>query len=292
VVKMLNYAAGAIKVVGLLADDKAIHTAGGTITQTNGLNADCYTAASNLQTTINGYVAAEQPLRGIIGCTSYTGVAANLTNMTTGSNNRVGFFLGDTQIYDATYTSSAIGLLLGRIATIPVQRKISRVLDGPRSNNAAYLGSTPILCTTADVATIGGKGFMTFIAYANRSGFFFSGDPMLTATTDDYQLLCRGRVIDKAHVIAYQTYLNQVDNDVPVKTDGSGQLDPNYSQWMQNLVLQQLVTTMQKAGEITNADCYIDPTQNVVSTNMVIIVLKIRPKAYSSTIVVNLGFEQ
>ena len=54
VVKLLNFAAGAIKVVGLLADDAAIHTGGGTITITNGMNADCYTAASNLKTTITG----------------------------------------------------------------------------------------------------------------------------------------------------------------------------------------------------------------------------------------------
>src|ERR1035437_4853731 len=47
--KLLDFAAGKIKVLGLISDDVAIAAAGGTITVTSGLNADIYTAASNMR---------------------------------------------------------------------------------------------------------------------------------------------------------------------------------------------------------------------------------------------------
>jgi uncharacterized protein (UPF0333 family) len=298
VVKLLNYAAGTIKVVGIVADDKRIATDGGAITITNGMNADVYTAASNLKTTINGYAAVQQPLRGIIGGTSYASVPANLTNMTTGSNNRVAIVIGNTEVYDsgtygaaAAYGSAAVGLCLGTIATRKVQQKISRVRSGPLSNTTCYLGTVPVLCTTADINTISGKGFICFAAYAQKSGFFWKSDPMLTATTDDYKFLAYGRVIDKAQIITYRTYLEEVDDDLPLNTDGSETMQPTFVAYLQNLVIQQIEATMKVNGEITSVDCFIDPAQNVVTNSQVNIVVKVRPKGYASNIVISLGFE-
>jgi hypothetical protein len=293
VVKLLNFAAGAVKVVGLLSDDKAIVAASGTVTVTNGLNADVYTAAASLKTTINGYVAAKQPLRGLIGGTSYNGVPANLVNETTGtSNNRVGIVIGDTQIYDATNGSAAMGLLLGRIASIPVQRKISRVRDGSLSNIAAYLGSVALLCTNADIATISGKGFITFTAYAQKSGFFWQGDQMLTATTDDYCLLAHGRIIDKVSSIAYQTFLNEVDDEIPINADGSGTMVATFSTWLQQQIIDQINNSMTKGKEISAVACRIDPAQNVISNSQVNVVLSITPVGYATAIVISLGFSK
>lgn len=289
VVKLLNAAAGRIKVVGLLADDKAINTAGGTITITNGMNADVYTAASNLLTTINLYVAAKQPLRGLIGCTSYAGTASALTNMRTGSNNRVGFVIGDTMIHDATYGSAAMGLCLGTIAAIPVQRKLSRVRNLPLSSATAYLGSVALLCTNADINTISGKGFITFTTYAQKSGFFWQGDPMLTSTTDDYSSLAHGRIIDKAFIIAYLTYLEQVDDEIQINDDGTGTMVSTFVAWLQQLIIDAIGNTMGVKKEISGIDCVIDPAQNVLISNEVDIVIRVRPVGYSTDIEISLG---
>lgn len=202
--KLLDYAAGKIKVLGLLSDDVAIDDAGGTITITNGLNASVYTAASNMRITAAAYFAAEKPFRCIIGGTSYSGTPASLTDETSGTtNNRTAVLIGDT----VSGASACIGLLLGVISSIPVQRKISRVRTGALTNTSAFLNTTPLESAGTDAAIIAGKGYITFTNYPNVSGYYFSGDPMLTATTDDYGMLARGRVIDKAHILAYTTLL-------------------------------------------------------------------------------------
>jgi Protein of unknown function (DUF2586) len=140
------------------------------------------------------YFEAEQPFRAIIGGTSYSGVASALNDETDGTtNNRTAILIGDT----VTGAAACIGLLLGVISSIPVQRKISRVRTGALTNTAAYVGTSTIETAGAGtLSIIAGKGYITFITYPNVSGYFFSGDPMLTATTDDYSMLARGRVID------------------------------------------------------------------------------------------------
>jgi hypothetical protein len=290
-VALLNFAQGAIKVLGILADDAAVHTAGGTVTISNGLNADVYTAASNIAVTAQSYFAQQWPFRAIIGGSSYSGTASALTTVNSGTtNNRSAILIGDTLSYNATYSSAAIGLLLGKIASIPVQRKISRVKDGALTNTSVYLHTSAYAGTGYDNVTIAGKGFITFTQYANVSGFFFSGDPMLTATTDDYCMLARGRVIDKAQILAYATYIQEVDDEIPTAVDGT--IDPGFAKYLQQQVINQISNTMVAQSECSGVDCYIDPGQNILSTNTLNIVLKVRPVGYSTYINISLGFEQ
>ena len=289
--KLLDYAAGAIKVVGLISDDVAIVGGGGSITVTTGLNADVYTAAANLKTTINTYVAAQQPLRGIIGGTSYSGVPANLVNETSGtSNNRVAILIGDTISYDATYSSAAIGLLLGTIAGIPVQRKISRVKTGALSNITAFLKTTALTLTSGDPATIAGKGFITFKMYAQKAGFFWSSDPMCTVTTDDFAMLAHGRIVDKAHRLIYAFLVDEVDNEVPSLPDGT--IDPGYAKDLEAKISGKtgvITVNMTDLGNCSGSSSFVDPAQNIVSTSTLNVNVTVDALGYSTTINVNLG---
>jgi hypothetical protein len=170
-----------------------------------------------------------------------------------------------------------------------VQVKVSRVKDGPLTNTTAYLKTTPLASTSNDAVTIAGKHFITWVTYPNVSGFFFSADPMLCATTDDYWFLARGRVIDKAHVIAYTTFVNEVDDDIP--TIEGGKPSPGFAKWLEQQIINQISDTMLANGEISGVNCFIDPEQNVITTSTLNVVLKIRPKGYLTYINVSLGFE-
>ena len=284
--KLLDFAGGLIKVLGFLSDDTAIAAAGGTITVMNGLNEDVYTAASNMAIMAAAYFAAEKPFRCVIGGSHYSGVSSSLTNETSGTtNNRTAILVGDT----VSGVSACIGLLLGVVSSIPVQRKISRVRTGALTNTEAYLGTTALESTGGDAGIIAGKGFITFITYPNVSGYFFSGDPMLTATTDDYSMLSRGRVIDKAHILAYTTFVQEVDDEVPVNTDGT--LDAGFCKWLSQQIVNQVNNTMTANKEISSVSCYIDPSQNILSTNTLNVSLSITPVGYATDIEITLGFE-
>jgi hypothetical protein len=287
--KLLDFAGGKIKVLGLLSDDTAIVSAGGSVSLVDSLNKDVYIAAANMQLMARTYFQAEKPFRAIIGGTSYTGDATALADETNGTtNNRTAILIGDT---DVTYSSNSacVGLLLGVISSIPVQRKISRVRTGALTNTAAYVGDTTIEATGGSMGVIARRGFITFTTYPNVSGYFFSGDPMCTATTDDYCMLARGRVIDKAHVLAYTTFVQEVDDEIPVNTDGT--LDAGFCKWLEQQIVNQVNNTMTANKEISSVSCFIDPVQNILSTNLLNVVLKIVPVGYATNIEISLGFE-
>ncbi|MGN6568234.1 MAG: DUF2586 family protein [Flavipsychrobacter sp.] len=282
-IKLLNFAAGKIKVLGIMTDDTAVYPGGTGLTTTAGINDDVYTAAGDMQTLAEQFFDQETPFRAVIGGTSYTGTATALTDMTTHNYNRVAILIGDT----ASGSAAAIGLLLGRLAVIPVQRKISRVKTGALTNTTAYIGSTSA-DKYIDTSVLNDKAFITFRTFPNKSGFYFTGDPTCTNTTDDFDTIARGRVIDKAHILAYATYVEEVDNEVPVNTDGT--LNAGYCKYLEQQIINQVNLTMTANNEVSGVDCFIDPTQNVLATNTVNVVLKITPVGYSSQINVTLGF--
>jgi hypothetical protein len=284
-IKLLDYAGGKIKVLGLVSDDVAIATGGGTIVTASGLNTDVYTAAANMGEMAAAYFQQHKPIRTIIGGTSFTGVAGDLSDMASGtSNNRTAILIGDTQ----AGAGACVGLALGVISSIPVQRKLSRVRSGALTNGHAYAGSISMESDAATFGVIANNGFITFTTYANTSGYFFSGDPMCTATTDDYSMLARGRVIDKAHILAYTTFVQVVDDEVPVNTDGT--LDAGFCKWLSQQIVNQVNNTMTANKEISSISCYIDPAQNILSTNQLSVVLNIVPVGYATNIEVVLGF--
>ncbi|MBA3828688.1 MAG: hypothetical protein H0X33_07110 [Taibaiella sp.] len=189
-VKLLNYAGGVIRLLGIAIDDTQV----GTITVTNGLNADVYTALASMQAMATTYFGQQTPFRAVIGGTSFSGTATALTNQTTNASNRVSIVIGDTI---STGPNAAVGLLLGRLSAIPVQRKVSRVKTGQLTTLAAYINGTDAAKYTS-TATVHDRGYITFRTFSGKSGYFFTGDDTCKAATDDYNVLARGRVIDKA----------------------------------------------------------------------------------------------
>jgi hypothetical protein len=170
-----------------------------------------------------------------------------------------------------------------------VQRKISRVEDGPIQALEGYVGGDVITDIPYDLPEIAGKGYITFKKYPHLSGIFFSGDPMATLDTDDYKMLARGRVIDKAHVQAYKTFVLKVDGEVPVDP-ATGKMDALYCKQLEQDIENQINLTMTQKSEISGVTAFVDPNQNVLANSEVAISLGVVPVGYSSTIVVALGF--
>lgn len=277
---LLDYAQGKIRVLGIMQDDNVIEA-----TVDNGINELCYTAATKLNALAAIYADYQKPFRGIVGATSYNGVAGDLNDLTAGDLKRVGVVLGST----TGDLEAALGLLLGSIANQPVQRKVSRVKNGSLPITKACIGEERVEDIPGQAAAIAVKGFITFTVYPQNAGYYWQGDPMATATTDDYSALARGRVIDKAHIVAYKTYLTELDDEVPVDV-ATGKLAPEYIGYMKSKIENALNIGMRDRGEIVQATAYINPDQNVLSTNIIEIALGIVPYGYSTEINVTLGF--
>lgn len=214
-----------------------------------------------------------------------------LRDLTEERYSRVCVVLGDTS---ANSAGSCVGTLLGRIATVPVQRNIGRVKDGALGATVMYVGDKKTEESGSSIASIHEKGYIIARKHVGRSGYYFADDPMACSPTDDYAHLTSRRVIDKAYRIAYDTMLEELLDELELNADGTLQhgVVKSWQQSLENAINRQMTAY----GELSASDgegckCYIDSTQDVVSTSRIVVTLQVRPHGYSRYIDVNLGFE-
>lgn len=261
-----------------------------TPTVTEGLDPDVFTALPKAQALADyAAVSLYAPLFFILEGRAFSG-ASSLRDLSSSAYNRVGIFIGDVE---ASSKNAAVGVIAGRIASVPVQRNIGRVASGALAPDKFYLGATLVDDSMTDVETIYEKGYITPRIYAGLAGYYFTDDRLAVVPTDDYAHLTARRSADKAARIAYLTLLNFLLDEIAVNTDGTMQ-QPVLKSW-QAAVETAVDAQMTAAGELSVVDgsgCrfFIDPTQNVLATSKVEGSLRIRPYGYARDIVANIGF--
>lgn len=278
-VKLLNFATGRIRL--LITYFKA--PGGYTLVTTNGIDDDVYDAITNAQVLAEAYAANITPLRVLLEGREFTGTTSALTDLNTLTKNRSAVLIGGT----LNDKSCSTGLAMGMAASLPVQRKISRVQNGSLPINAAYVG-TALVDTFSGIGAIHDKGFITIRKFPTQGGYFFSSDHMAAGATDDYYLLARGRVIDKAQVLTYGVYVQEVDNDVILIA--GGKLDPGVIAYLQNKIEEEIKDSMVAKGECSDVIAFIDPNQDIITNNELNLSVTLLGVGYLGNITVNLGF--
>lgn len=224
---------------------------------------------------------------------AFSGNASELASLATMEYNRVGVVIGDTA---SGSKNACMGVVAGRIASVPVQRKISRVKDGAVKPLAVYIGTR--LAETADVETIHEKGYITFRTFVGRTGYYIADDNLATGATDDYRALSNRRVIDKAYRVAYNTLLDALNDEVPIASDGT--LSPAWCTAVKSDVEQAVVSQMTANGNLgndpgdandTGVACSIDYRQQILATSQLAVGLRVKPNGYAKYIDVELGFK-
>lgn len=277
--KLLADASGKIRIMGF------VKKSGTGETITNGLDADVDLATVKAQALAEDYASRFFPVRCIISGNKFNGTVADLKDYTNSELNKVSILLANT---DGSKEAS-IGLALGRLASIPTQRKISRVKDGPVEQFSAFFtnGATVETLDTAWDA-IHDKGYIFLRSFPNRSGYYFTGDGTLTGATDDFNSLARGLVMDEAILLAYSTLVDELSDEIPVTA--SGTIHPAIIKGWQNAIEREINGNMVEAGKLSGVRAYIDENQNVLATNNMDVALQLLPVGYSDFITVNIGF--
>ncbi|MBA3899737.1 MAG: hypothetical protein H0X62_05920 [Bacteroidetes bacterium] len=277
--KLLDYAQGRIRLLGVFFAPPV----GYVLDTTAGIDADAFAALVNAQVLGNAYAAVQAPVRIVIEGRGFTGVVANLTDLHTMDYNRAGIIVAGS-LNDG---SASVGMFLGRKARVPVQRKASRVKSGSLVLLEAFVGSSSVK-TFSGLGAMHDKGYIVMRTFPGVTGIYFNADHTATKTTDDYSTFARGRVIDKAQVIAYATYVEELDDEVLIQEDGT--LDPGVVAFLESKIEYQINEIMKSNREISSVKAFINPAQNVLATNKTKVVLKIIPVGYNSEIEVELGF--
>ena len=222
-----------------------------TVTADDGFDADVTAGMAKAQGL--GEWAADQlyaPIFTLMEGYGFTGDASKLKALTTTEYNRVGVVVGDTLPHSP---NACMGIVGGRIAVSPVQRKISRVKDGALTPLVMYIGDR--LVEIADVETIHEKGYITFTTFVGRTGYFIADDNLATRVED----ASVKSNVERA-IVSNMTANGNLGND-PGDTNDTG------------------------------VECSIDYAQNILATSHLAVGLRVKPNGYAKYIDVELGFK-
>jgi len=257
---------------------------------TDGIDDDVFAGQANAQAllddlALNSFI----PTRCILPGYAWDGSAPNLKDLKESTDNRVQITLHGREGGD----DARVGFLLGLYASLSVQRNPGRVRNGDLgiAEGSAYLTdgeSTPESITAVQDA-IHNKGYIFPIKRFGRNGYFYNYDPTATSNTDDYSSFARGRVMDKVQRLAYDVYLDFVNDDYAVEPDGS--INPAELKRLQGDIDDRVNSLMVAAHEISGFRSLVDANQDILATGKTQVVLKVRPRPYHKEIEVEIGFE-
>ncbi len=255
-------------------------------TVTEGIDSDCYLALQKAQILADLRASENKPIRVIVEGNDFNGEIAQLQDLTTMTNRRTAIWLGA----EVPGRRADIGVLIGRLSANPVQRLASRVRDGALNVLEGYNGlETAESFGDAKLTALNDKGYNCFRTFSTRAGYFVSNDLTATLNTDDYTLVARGRIMDKAHKIAYDAYLNYLNDEILVDT--SGNIEQGVAKTMEADIENAINIAMTANGEISSVRAEVPTGQNVLSTSKVELYVYIVPVGYAQEIVVYLNFE-
>ena len=258
---------------------------------TNGLDNDLFTALPKAQQLAEwATTSLYAPLFVILEGRGYKGgVVKDLHKET---YNRVGVLIGDTV---KASEGAAVGLMAGRLATLPVQRNIARVKNGALKPIAMFLGEKPVEENASAVSDLYDASYITPRKYVGKAGYFFTDDRLACEQTDDYAHITARRTIDKAYRIAYTALLDLMMDELAVNDDGTLRhgIIMAWQQMMENAVNRAMTAAGELSADENGAGCkaYIDPKQDVLTTSKIELVLKVRPFGYARYVDVKLGFQ-
>lgn len=127
--------------------------------------------------------------------------------------------------------------------------------------------------------------------YIGYAGTYFNDNHTAIATTSDYAYINDNRVIDKAIRGIYSALIPYLKGKVIYNADGT--LATTTISFYQNQALQPLLQMSRDLdlGEVVADDVYIDPTQNVRSTNTLTISVKLNENGIARNILVPISFK-
>lgn len=273
--KLLTVSKGRVNLVGVCRDPASTYSAG-----TGFLDQDIAKALITSKILALYQQSINRPARFIIEGRVNDENAVEIFEPVKAENTFSGVALGGTK----NDGSASIGVVLGRAVKYPAHVKIGDGLNGALSVTSGFIGSQPIdELDPVLLSKYTNAGYIHYHTREGASGFFFSVDKM--AGTDDFNILVRGRLIDKAHRISTASTTPFLESSIRVSADGK--INDADAVDLEENVKTKLFTLM--AGQISNADCIVPTDQNVIETSKIEMQVKIQPLGYLTWIVVNLG---
>lgn len=278
--KLIDSTGGRLRIVGVNKIAPKEYTA----VTTQGIDEDAITAGDAAQKTAQSYADRIRPFRLFMPAPAFKADSDDLFAPRESSYNRVAYVLASD---DSASNSAAIGMVLGRAAKIEPQQSLGRVKDGSMAPSLNLTNGKSYIDMASMANTLHAAGFIIPISYPTKNGAYLNGNPMAAPVTDDYSELNLGRIIDKATVVIYSTYISEIMDNIQISEDGT--IAPGVCVAFSSMIEEAIKSKMGR--QISRFSASIDSKQNVLSTGALAINCKIVPLPTLEEINVMLAFD-
>ncbi|MCY4418880.1 MAG: DUF2586 family protein [Cytophagales bacterium] len=280
--KLVEGAGGRIRLLGISHLEKS---GGSVVAASEGLKGKIHDAVPLAQAFASYFAKKNQPLHIILSGNELTSLT-DLKDYSSASHTRVSLLIGGTQVGTK---AANLGLVLGQLSGLPVQRSLARVKNGSLPVSKATFSNGEIVEKhVGKFENLHAKRYLFLRTYIGQVGYFFADDLNLSSASEDISTIADSRVIDKVIRLAYQTYVTEIGEEISV--DENGKLAQAHIKYLEGKMENVLNETMTSKGEISQAIAFIDPDQNVLSTNEVEVIIQITKVGYAKNITIKIGF--
>ena len=279
----------------------------GIIRQIGVLNYNSFTSSMTdigaLQTIASNLETINMPCSIIFGNNTKGLALSSLPNLRSLTSPKVSMVIGQDgsskglSLY-TTYGISipAVGAALGTISLAKVCQNIGWVGGFPIKNEGTLEYDEPAFgngtlvknVTDTQLTTIQNSGYIFLRKLIGSTQTFWNDSPTAVVATNDYSFIESNRVFDKARRLLRINVLPFINSNILINAS-NGQIDPLTLKVIEN-ACNSALTNMVSNGEISGYKVVIDPTQNVLSTSKLNIVIAIVPLGVARQIVITLGF--
>ena len=294
--KLLRDNNGSIKQIGL-----ALNPATGyTPTITSGIDQDSSAAVPVAQALAEEEESEHRPVYVLIEGRQITGSSASILDARTLASENVSLVIGQDNVkasqHALFYPHAALGTYLGVASLANVHESTAWVSKFNIESVAESLFTSPGLSSrlpltdysTTDLDTLADKGFIFGVRHAGIAGVYPVGDATCTAASGDFAQARYVRTMNKAKRVVRAELLPLLG--APLYVDSAGKLSANSIKNFEASASKAL-RTLETAGEVSSFDVFVDPDQNVLSTDKVVVSIAIVPVGAANTIEVSIGFD-
>lgn len=187
----------------------------------------------------------------------------------------------------------AAGAVLGAMSRAAVHENIGWVnkfnlQQGAELQKTKLSDGTDTDAVTAAIQdNLNNKGYLFLKRHLGIAGSYLNHSHTATLATSDYAYVENNRTMQKAKRNIRAALLPDLNS--PLTVDADGKLAPDSVKYFENKAGKQL-DLMQSEGNLSGYQVIVDPEQNVLSTNKLIVIARLQPRGVASFIDVNIGF--
>jgi hypothetical protein len=294
--KLLTSAEGKIRQVAVVRNPSS----GYTPTISTGLDADVLSAipkADQLSLEEESYY---RPVEIILEGKYFTGTPASAIDLHTLDNSNVSVVIladNDISTAETEYQGyAAVGTVLGCVSLASVNENIGWAekfniqssADERFVNVGLSSGLKLSAYTEAQQQTLNDKGFIIPELIIGEAGVYLNDSYTCTSPDDDFAYIENNRTIKKAIRLVYKALAPKVKR--PTKVDkNTGYLPTEVIKFYQTTA-KSAMEVLLRNNECSDVDAFMNPKQNLLATNELVVEIEIIPTGTARKIKVPIGF--